>query len=94
MIITSRESKNLFCTVLISIMFACYGLCGHLYKCNRLDISNICKHIHKVHSLLSRNVTVDVSNKEEPLEDDYHFNYTNTTKNGQVQEIAKLKKQS
>ena len=71
---------------------ACYGLCGHLYKCNRLDISNICKYIHKVHSLLSRNVTVDVSNKEEPLEDDYHFNYTNTTKNGQVQEIAKLKK--
>ena len=71
---------------------ACYGLCGHLYKCNCLDTSNICKHIHRVHCLLSRNVTEDVSNKEEHLEDDYHLNYTNTTKNEQVQEIAKFKK--
>ena len=48
--------------------------------------------MHKVHSLLSRNVTVDVFNKEEPLEDDYHLNYTNTTKNEQVKEIAKFKR--
>ena len=34
-----------------------------------MDISNMCKHIHKVHSLLSRNVTVDVSNKEKPVKD-------------------------
>ena len=69
-----------------------YGLCGDLFKCNCLDISNICKHIHKVHSLLIRNVIVDVSKKEEPLEDDYQLNYTTATTNGQIEEIAKLKK--
>ena len=82
-------SINIYCRCL---ELACYGLCGHLYKCNCLDISNICKHTHKVHSLLSRNVTVDVSNKEELLEDDYHLNYTNTARSEQVQGISKLKK--
>ena len=33
-------------------------MCEHLYRCNCLDQSSICKHIHKVHSLLSRNTTV------------------------------------
>ena len=82
-------SINIYCRCL---ELACYGLCGHLYKCNCLDISNICKHIRKIHSLLSRNVTVDVSNKEELLEDDYHLNYTNTARSEQVQGISKLKK--
>ena len=36
-----------------------YGLCENLYQCNYLDQSSICKHIHKVHSLLSRKTTVD-----------------------------------
>ena len=36
-----------------------YGLCEHLHRCNCLGQSSICKHIHKVHSLLSRNTTVD-----------------------------------
>ena len=39
-----------------------YGLWEHLHRCNCLDQSSICKHIRKVHSLLSRNTTVD--NKE------------------------------
>ena len=82
-------SINIYCRCL---ELACYGLCGHLYKCNCFDINNICKHIHKVHSLLSRNVTVDVSSKEELLEDDYHLNYTNTARSEQVQGISKFKK--
>ena len=41
-----------------------YGLWEHLHRCNCLvqSRSSICKHIRKVHSLLSRNTTVD--NKE------------------------------
>ena len=36
-----------------------YGFCKQLYRCNCLDESSICKHIHNVNLLLSRNTTVD-----------------------------------
>ena len=29
---------------------SCIGLCSHMYQCSCLDSSNLCKHIHKVHS--------------------------------------------
>ena len=45
-----------------------YGLCEHMYRCNCLDQSSICKDIHKAHSQLSRNTTVDT--KETLGEDD------------------------
>ncbi|KFM69277.1 hypothetical protein X975_13684, partial [Stegodyphus mimosarum] len=32
---------------------SCVSLCSHLYQCNCLD-KLLCKHIHKVHSLLNR----------------------------------------
>ena len=34
---------------------SCLGLCGHLYQCSCLDVSLMCKHIHKVHSVRLRN---------------------------------------
>ena len=39
---------------------ACYGLCENLYRCNCLDQSNINKHVHKVHSLLDRHISVGI----------------------------------
>ena len=33
---------------------ACLGLCGHFYTCTCPDLSNMCKHIHKVHSIRMR----------------------------------------
>lgn len=31
---------------------SCLGLCGHLYRCTCNDNSDICKHVHKIHSLI------------------------------------------
>eukprot|EP00112_Aurelia_sp_Birch-Aquarium-sp1_P016102 Seg3619.1 transcript_id=Seg3619.1/GoldUCD/mRNA.D3Y31 product="Ubiquitin-like-specific protease 1" protein_id=Seg3619.1/GoldUCD/D3Y31 len=37
------------------LQLSCLGLCGHLYQCSCPDISPMCKHIHKVHSVRLRN---------------------------------------
>ena len=37
---------------------ACSGLCKHVYQCNCQDENNLCKHIHKVHSLRVRSYDV------------------------------------
>ncbi|XP_054278526.1 uncharacterized protein LOC128996980 [Macrosteles quadrilineatus] len=36
----------------------CPGLCSHLYTCSCEDIEPLCKHVHKLHSYLSRDVVV------------------------------------
>lgn len=36
----------------------CYKLCVHLYFCTCTDKSPLCKHIHKVHSLLTKIITI------------------------------------
>ena len=37
---------------------SCIGLCCHMYSCTCLDINNLCKHIHKVHSYKVKNFQV------------------------------------
>ena len=73
---------------------ACYGLCEHLYRCNCLDQSSIYKHVHKVHSLLGRNISVDT---KETLPADgsvqgieYHLFETNQMEQEETQEIENL----
>uniref|UniRef100_A0A8D8R8M3 MULE transposase domain-containing protein n=1 Tax=Cacopsylla melanoneura TaxID=428564 RepID=A0A8D8R8M3_9HEMI len=39
----------------------CPGLCSHLYACSCPDNHPLCKHIHKLHSFLSKNVVVESS---------------------------------
>ena len=70
---------------------ACYGLCEYLYRCNCLDQNSICKHVHKVHSLLSRNISVDF--KETLCADGpvlglkYHLFETNQMEQEKMEEI-------
>ena len=72
----SHYQWSIFCSANIyyrCLELPCYGLFENLYKCNCLDIS--------------KNATAEVSNKEEPLEDDYTFHYAKTTGNKQIQDV-------
>ncbi|KAK7582668.1 hypothetical protein V9T40_014113 [Parthenolecanium corni] len=51
------EKKNIACIIKdhcvdICIELECEGLCSHLYSCTCPVMSNMCKHIHCIHSLL------------------------------------------
>jgi len=53
---------------------SCLGLCHHLYSCDCADEVALCKHIHKVHSIGTKDLnysTVKEDVKEEELKEDY-----------------------
>ncbi|XP_057312271.1 uncharacterized protein LOC130653773 [Hydractinia symbiolongicarpus] len=50
----------------LKLALPCFGLCAHLYSCNCLDTELICKHIHKVHSLVVAIYTSDVKTAKVP----------------------------
>ncbi|KAI5699834.1 hypothetical protein M8J75_009490 [Diaphorina citri] len=57
---------------------SCHNLCSHMYTCSCPD-SLLCKHIHKVHSLVQRNVpNPTLENLGEPEEVEF-FNVTHET---------------
>ncbi|KAI5754976.1 hypothetical protein M8J77_013096 [Diaphorina citri] len=63
---------------------SCFNLCSHLYYCSCLDVNPLCKHIHKLHSFLTRGVPVAVNasvDNEEHLEP----TFSNVTRNIDVQ---------
>lgn len=40
---------------------SCINLCSHMYYCSCLDPNPLCKHIHKLHCILTRGTTVPVN---------------------------------
>ena len=67
-----------------------YGLCEQLHQCNCLDQSSICKQIHKVHSLLSRDTTEDTkeTDADDPVQGLKHYLFgTNQMEQEKMEEI-------
>ena len=53
---------------------SCIGLCSHMYQCSCSDTNNLCKHIHKTHSLRVKSFQVSrsiISNIIESHDNDY-----------------------
>ena len=45
---------------------ACTGLCEHLYACSCDDRVSLCKHVHKVHSVVCRRPTIKIDEEFDP----------------------------
>uniref|UniRef100_A0A1B6DAP7 Ubiquitin-like protease family profile domain-containing protein n=1 Tax=Clastoptera arizonana TaxID=38151 RepID=A0A1B6DAP7_9HEMI len=77
--VTYRVSKiNDFCILQDHCFFkcnniSCLGLCIHIYKCTCRDVSHLCKHVHRVHSL---NICDTPSNPVSVSNDEVNYRHT------------------